>query len=144
MFGLPPLGNWFSREPSATATDGLQLSAEDVAELTRIGHDIAAEYVLSSPAVLSANLARLLARRVPVRSVAGGSIPRVGGLHFADGTVVLVKGMRTGDLGRVATRALLHQVTLEGFHCTNDGVVLDLLAAGHPVSLMAVSLDPTG
>jgi hypothetical protein len=133
MLGLGPIRGWFthSAEPARVASAGLGLVASDVAELADIGNLVAAEYGISSPAVLSANLARLIRRRVPVRALRAAGVRSVGGLHFADGTVVLVRGRHVGDLGRVAAGLHYGPVQLADFHADRDHVTLEVSYNGH-------------
>jgi hypothetical protein len=133
MLGLGPIRGWFthSAEPARVASAGLGLVASDVAELADIGSLVAAEYGISSPAVLSANLARLIRRRVPVRALRAAGVRSVGGLHFADGTVVLVRGRHVGDLGRVAAGLHYGPVQLADFHADRDHVTLEVSYNGH-------------
>ena len=146
MFGLGPFGRWITRtEPVTDAVAGLDLLGSDVAELARIARIVSAEYGVSSPAVMSANLARLLNRRVPVTSLTAGLAPGFANLNFADATVLLVRGVHTGDLGLLAVRALQHQVRLESFACTPDRVQLTLTSGGgRVVDVTAVGVAPGG
>jgi hypothetical protein len=142
MFGLARRG-WFGiREtvPAKAASAGLNLAASDVDELARIGALVAAEYGLSSPAVLSANLTRLIRRQVPVRGLHAAAVRSIGGLQFADGTVVLVRGRRVGDLGRVAVGLQFGSVHLDDFHADPDGVVLDVSYGGRHDQLCALGI----
>ncbi len=142
MFGHSPIGRWFGRlsTPPGIASAGLNLAAEDVAELAAIGQQVAAEYGLSSPAVLSANLTRLIHRRVPVRALRAADVKSVGGLQFADGTVVLVRGRHIGDLGRLA--AVLHfgTVRLDAFRSEGGRITLDVSYGGHCDQLSALGV----
>jgi hypothetical protein len=133
MFGRGRVRGWFSRdaEPARAAAAGLGLAAPDVAELSAIGALVAEEYGISSPAVLSANLTRLLRRRVPVRALRAAGVRSVGGLQFADGTVVLVRGRHIGDLGRLAAGLHYGPVQLADFHADRDHVTLELSYNGH-------------
>jgi len=148
MFGLDPIRRWFGGlagpDFRARNSNSLALSEEDLAELTEIGRQVAMEYGASSPAVIRLNLARLVSRRVPVRAIRSGGTREVAGLCFADGTVVLVRGFRTGDLGRLAVRAVLHQLTFEDYHAGRDGVIIDLASPRERVSVLAVGLDRAG
>jgi hypothetical protein len=142
MFGLSPIRRWLERlsAPSRIASVGLNLAAEDVAELAAIGHQVAAEYGLSSPAVLSANLTRLIRRRVPVRALRAADVKSVGGLQFADGTVVLVRGRHVGDLGRLAAGLHFGSVHLDDFHSEDGQVTLDVSYGGHRDQLSALGI----
>lgn len=126
MFGLGPIRGWFARagESATPASAGLNLAAADIDELATIGRLVAAEYGLTSPAVLSANLTRLLRRRVPVRGLRAEAIRSVCGLQFADGTVVFVRGRHAGDLGRIAAGIHLGRVELIDFR--NDAGAISL------------------
>jgi hypothetical protein len=131
MFGLGPFGRWIARtEPAADPVAGMNLLGSDMEELAHIARTVSAEYGMSSPAVISANLTRLLNRRVPVTSLTAGGALGFANLNFADATVMLVRGGQTGDLGMLAVHALQHQVRLESFACTADRVVLTLTSGG--------------
>jgi hypothetical protein len=131
MFGLGPFGRWIAHtEPAAAPVAGMNLLGSDMEELAHIARTVSAEYGMSSPAVISANLTRLLNRRVPVTSLTAGGAIGFANLNFADATVLLVRGAQTGDLGMLAVRALQHQVRLESFACTADRVVMTLTSSG--------------
>ena len=131
MFGLGPFGRWIAHtEPAADPVAGMNLLGSDMEELAHIARTVSAEYGMSSPAVISANLTRLLNRRVPVTSLTAGGAIGFANLNFADATVLLVRGGQTGDLGTLAVRALQRQVRLEGFACTADRVVVTLTSSG--------------
>ncbi|HEY3411170.1 MAG TPA: hypothetical protein VGK53_23635 [Propionicimonas sp.] len=131
MFGLGPFGRWIAHsEPAADPVAGMNLLGSDMEELADIARTVSAEYGMSSPAVISANLTRLLNRRVPVTSLTAGGALGFANLNFADATVLLVRGAQTGDLGMLAVHALQHQVRLESFACTVERVVLTLTSGG--------------
>lgn len=142
MFGLGPIRRWFGGhvEPEERAAE-FDLAADDFAELTEIGRRVAAEYGASSPAVIRLNLARLVNRRVPVRAIRAGGSQEIAALCFADGTVVLIRGFHTGDLGRLAVRAVLQQLTFEDYRSGRDGVIMDLAGPRERVSVLAVGVD---
>lgn len=144
MFGLGPFGRWLSHtDPAADPAAGMDLLGSDVAELAEIARSVSAEYGVSSPAVLTANLTRLLSRRVPIQSLTRGGALGFADLNFADATVLLVRGLHVGDLGMVAVRALQHQVRLNGFTCSSSGVLLDLACADRRIDVMAIGLRPS-
>lgn len=145
MFGLGSLGRWLAHsDPAAASVAGMDLLGSDVAELAQIARSVSAEYGVSSPAVISANLARLLGRRVPIRSLTSGGAAGMAYLHFSDATVLLVRGQRVGDLGLMAVRAMQHLVRLEGFSCTASGVVLNLDCGNRTLTVTAVGLTLGG
>lgn len=143
MPGLDPIWRWFGRQtvPERSWAD-LPLARADVAELSRIGRQVAADYGFSSPVVIRSNLARLVSRRVPVRAIRRGGAEQVGALCFADGTVVLVRGQHAGDLGRLAVRALHQQLTFEDFHADSDQLIIELAGPHERLSVVAVGLEP--
>ncbi len=141
MFGLGPFGRWLAHtESAADPAVGMDLLGSDVAELAEIARSVSAEYGVSSPAVITANLSRLLNRRVPIQSLTSGGALGFADLNFADATVLVVRGFHVGDLGLVAVRALQHQVRLEGFTCSVDGVLLDLACAARRVDVVAIGV----
>lgn len=143
MFGLGPLGRWIAHtEPAADPAAGMNLLGSDMDELTEIARTVTAEYGVSSPAVISANLSRLLGRRVPVTSLTAGGALGFANLNFADGTVLLVRSGHTGELGLLAVRALQHQVRLDSFVCTVEGVTLNLASGDRLVGLHAMGVAP--
>ncbi|HEY3340326.1 MAG TPA: hypothetical protein VGK18_17640 [Propionicimonas sp.] len=146
MFGLGPFGRWITHaEPAADLVAGMNLLGSDMDELALIARTVSAEYGVSSPAVISANLTRLLNRRVPVTSLTAGGALGFANLNFADGTVILVRGGQTGELGMLAVRALQHQVRLESFACGPDRVVLTLAGGGGRLfDVTAVGVAPGG
>lgn len=125
--------------PAAGA--GLGLRADDLAELAELGRGIAAEYALTSTAVLSATFARLLQRRVPVRGLDRGTAEATFNLRFADGTVIVVRGERVGDVGWAAANALRNRISLASYTCSAEGVSLELSDGHRRVRLGAVALD---
>lgn len=148
MFGFRGFGG-FGRflahtEPAADPAAGMHLLGSDVDELAEVARTVSAEYGVSSPAVISANLSRLLNRRVPVTSLTAGGAPGFVNLNFADATVLLVRGGHTGELGVLAVRALQHKVRLDSFACTAGGVVITLGTADRLVSITAVGIAPGG
>lgn len=143
MFGLGAFGRWISHtEPAADPTAGMNLLAADMDELSEIARTVTAEYGVSSPAVISANLSRLLGRLVPVTSLTSGGALGFANLNFADGTVLLVRSGHTGELGLLAVRALHHQVRLDSFVCTRDGVTITLASLDRQVGVQAVGVAP--
>ena len=141
MFGLGPIRRWLAHDPEPVAAAvGLNLAVSDVDDLTAIGAQVAAEYGVSSPAVLSAALTRLIRRQVPVRGLHSAEIRSIGGLQFADGTVVLVRGRHAGDLGRVAAGIHFGSVHLAAFHADHAGVTLDLTYGGHRDQLAVLGI----
>ena len=146
MFGLGPFGRWIAHtEPTADPAAGWNLRGSDFDELAQIARTVSAEYGVSSPAVMSANLTRLLNRRVPVTSLTAGGALGFANLNFADATVMVVRGGQTGELGTLAVRALMHQVRLESFTCTADRVVMTLSCGpGRLVDVTAVGVATGG
>ena len=145
MFGLGRLGRFLAHtEPAADPAAGMSLLGSDVDELAEIARTVSAEYGVSSPAVISANLSRLINRRVPVTSLTAGGALGFANLNFADATVLLVRGGHTGELGVLAVQALQHRVRLDSYVCTPDGVVITLGSAGRLVSVAAVGIAPGG
>lgn len=140
MSGLDPIRRWLRRDPGPAGTAGLGLAAPDVAELEAVGAEVEADFGQSSPAVLSANLTRLLRRRVPVRAVCPSQGTGLGGLRFADGTVVLVRGRCAGDLGVLAARLHRGPVQLADFHSEDGRVVLQLVSGGHTDQLRVLGV----
>jgi len=141
MFGLGPIRRWLAHDPEpVAAAAGLNLAVSDVDDLAEIGARVAAEYGVSSPAVLSAALTRLIRRQVPVRGLHSAQIRSIGGLQFADGTVVLVRGRHAGDLGRVAAGIHFGSVHLADFHADRAGVTLELTYGGHRDHLAALGI----
>lgn len=134
---------WWWRRGAASPdpASALHLTAGDAAELAEIGHRVEAEYSASAPAVISANLARLVSRRVPVRAVRATGVTGLGQVCFADGTVVFVRGTRPGDLSWLAVKSLLQPIRFEAFRRESRGVILDLTWPGDRVSVLAVGLD---
>ena len=141
MFGLGLFGRWIAHtEPAPGSAAGLLRS--DVDELAEIARSVSAEYGVSSPAVISVNLSRLLNRRVPVTSLTSGGALGFADLNFADATVLLVRGGQAGELGMLAVRALLHQVRLDSFTVTADGVIIHLASANRIMDVAAVGVAP--
>jgi hypothetical protein len=146
MFGLGQFGRWITRsEPATDPVAGMHLLGSDMDELAQIARTVSAEYGVSSPAVVSANLTRLRNRRVPITSLTAGGAPGFANLNFADATVILVRRGPTGVLGMLAVQALQHQVRLESFECSPDRVVMTLASAGgRLVDVVAVGVAPGG
>jgi len=130
------------RDSRPAGAAGLGLRAEDLTELAELGQRIATEYAVSSPAVLSANLTRLLQRRVPVSRIEHeGGADDAFHLRFADGTVLSVRGEHPGDIGWAAANALLHRVELASYECRATGVTLELVGGRRHVRLRAVGVE---
>lgn len=145
MFGLGMFGRFLAHTgPATDPAAGMRLLGSDVDELAEIARTVSAEYGVSSPAVISANLSRLLSRRVPVTSLTTGGAVGFANLNFADATVLLVRGGHTGELGMLAVQALQHRVRLDGFVCTADGVVITVGSADRLVSVAVVGIAPGG
>lgn len=142
MFGFGPISRWLAglARPTGADSAGLWLSATDVAELTEIGRRVAAEHGQSSPTVITTNLARLMGRRVPVRAVRPGAIRTLGVLCFADGTTVIVKGHRPGDLGRIAAGIYFGRVELAAFRPEGSGVTVEVRFGRRQESLSALGI----
>lgn len=143
MFGLGPIGRWFAPridESADASAAGLDLTAADIEDLAAIGAEVEAEYGISSPAVLSATLTRLMRRQVPVRGIHPAEVRTLAGLQFADGTVVIVRGRHLGDLGRVAASIHFGSVHLDDFHAEHGRVLLDVSHGGHHDQLCALGI----
>ena len=124
------------------AAAGLDLRADDLAELTELSHLIVAEYAVSSPTVLAATIQRLLQRRVPILRIEHSDSADDGyHLRFADGTALLVRGRHPGDVGWTASNALLNRVQLVGYACLAEEVTLDLVGGRRHVRLVAIGMD---
>ncbi|MEO7061884.1 MAG: hypothetical protein ABI083_19385 [Lapillicoccus sp.] len=92
--------------------------------------------------LLGSRLQRLVDRRVPVRSISeapGTMAVRVG---FADGTVVLAKGVVPGDFVRIAWGIHISSVRLHAFNRIDTTTHLDLRwQPNGAVGIVALGLD---
>ncbi|MGC3993748.1 MAG: hypothetical protein QM779_06540 [Propionicimonas sp.] len=142
MFGFDGWRRRFAHDPGPARRNaaGLGIAASDIDELTALATQVASEYGLSSPVVVSATLARLLRRQVPVRAVQPAQGRCLGGLQFADGTVVLVRGRHAGDLGKVAAGVHFGVVRLADFHAASGAVTLELSYGTHRDELCALGI----
>ncbi len=119
----------------------LSLSPQDLAELENAAARVAAEFAFSAPELIVATAARLVHRRVPVRGVAGTALaPGVAELRFADGTVAIVRGEHSGDLGRLAVWLVNGRVLLAGFSVAPGRATLDVMHDGHRLRLTALGV----
>ena len=76
-------------------------------------------------ALISARLRQVVLRRVPVKSIRPAPIPRTARVIFADGTVVIARGYRAGDLGMLSVSVLTEPpVVLRSYHRENDATRL--------------------
>lgn len=126
------------------ASAGLDLAPEDVAALEAVAAEVEAEYGLTSPAVLCVHLGRLMRRSVPLRGLQDAGASRMGGLQFADGTVVLVRGQRAGDLGRIAVGIYYGSAHLDDFHAESGRVTLEVSCRGRHDQLSALGVTVAG
>lgn len=93
---------------------------------------------------LSRRLEGLISRRVPVRGISPGPLGGIARLRFADGTAVLVRSARQGDLSRVArTLTTRRSMVLAGYDAGPEGVLLTLHGAPgrEPVGLVLIGPD---
>lgn len=94
-------------------------------------------------ALISARLRQVMLRRVPVKSVRPAPTPRTARVIFADGTVVIARGYRVGDLGMLSVSVLTDSpVVLRSYHQENDFTRLEFVVHDdRRFAAQAVGLD---
>ena len=123
----------------------LPVRPEDAAELDRIARDLAREHHRAVAGHLWLLLDTLLRRGVPLREVR--PVPGIRGqgvLVFADGSAILARAPRPGDLGMVAVASLQERVLLTAAADTGSEFAIELSwgAMARRLSAVAVADGP--
>ncbi|HOB04931.1 MAG TPA: hypothetical protein PKM36_06630 [Propionibacteriaceae bacterium] len=96
-------------------------------------------------ALLGVRLDQLMARRIPVRGVSAGPVLHSTRLRFADGTTLLVRSERSGNMARVLQAVLSGRpVLVERWERRSGGLALALAvqSSGRRLHLGMVVLGP--
>ncbi len=93
-------------------------------------------------AIARNQLDAVLARHCPVRHVQASPIDEIGRLVFGDGTVLLARARRPGNLGRLAVSVYSHSISQEYVEPVEEGndIVLSM-PHGPRIALVVVGLD---
>ena len=121
--------------------DELLAAAAEVDDL-----DAAFDRVLESHSrelgiLLASRLQRLVDRRVPVRAIRDAPGTSAARVCFADGTIVLARGVVPGDFVRIAWGIHASSVWLQGFSRVDATTRLDLRWHEGRVAVVALGLD---
>lgn len=127
-----------SRPPSR---EDERLFGQDAHGLAEEFDAIAAEAGRTRGQLLGIRLAGLRTNRVPLRTIRASPAKGVARLGFADGTVILARSVRQGDLSAVAIMRQQAAVLVADFDEHPDGMTLHLAAEGRRCTLIAVGLD---
>jgi hypothetical protein len=123
------------------AADELQLVPDDEAELAREFAAVEHEHAHVLDALLNLRLRTVHSRRVPLRAIRAAPGPHTGRLVFANGTVLLARARRPGELYTVALNLRNHAVCLDSWTREADGTVLHLRWADESAELLVLGLD---
>lgn len=124
-------------------TPDVGLTPEDTAELTREFAAVAEESSHALESLLDRRLWVLASRRVPVRAIRHApGLPHTGRLVFADGTVLLARAQRPGELYRLALAvADGRSVTIDAWSHGPDGTALRCTWSQEGADLLVLGLD---
>lgn len=121
--------------------DELGLTPDDEAELTRgfaaAEHEDA--HILET--LLDRRLRTVQSRGVPLRAIRPAPGEHTGRLVFANGTVLLARARRPGDLYIVALNIRAHAICLTSWSRAPDGIVLCFQWEGKSAELLVLGLD---
>lgn len=107
----------------------LGLHPDDLAELRAVGERLVRERRAERTTQLAERVKLISARGVPVRGITPTSTDDQWLLRFADGSVIVVRGRRSGDPWWVVRHLLAGTVALSG-HRYERGALLITLDAG--------------
>lgn len=115
----------------------------DEAELEAIFDRATRDFDGAMLALLTARLRPVVLRGVPVKAVRPAPAPSTARVMFADGTVVIARGYRPGDLGQLSVSVLTQpSVCLVSYSRENDVTRLEfVLSRGRRLCAVAVGLD---
>lgn len=119
------------------------LTPEDTAELTREFAAAAEESSHALESLLDRRLWVLASRRVPLRAIRhAAGLPHSGRLVFADGTVLLARAQRPGELYRLALAvADGRSVTIDVWSHGPEGTALRCTWSRESADLLVLGLD---
>lgn len=126
---------------TAPSREDERLFGQDAHGLAEEFDAIAAEAGRTRGQLLGIRLAGLRTNRVPLRTIRASPAKGVARLGFADGTVILARSVRQGDLSAVAIMRQHAAVLVADFDEHPDGMTLHLAAEGRRCTLIAVGLD---
>jgi len=115
----------------------------DEAEIDALFVRAAQDFDGALTALMTARLRPVVLRRVPVKAVRPAPAPHTARVLFADGTVVIARGHRPGDLGQLSVGVLLHPpVCLVACRRVNGTTHLEfVLHHSRRLTALAVGLD---
>ena len=117
------------------------LAPDDEAELAREFATVEHEEAHVLEALLDLRLRTVQSRRVPLRAIRAAPGPHTGRLVFANGTVLLARARRPGELYTVALNLRDHAVCLDSWTHEPDGTVLQFRWDGESAELVVLGLD---
>lgn len=127
--------------PSADGTVGPGTVADDLDDLDAAFDRVLEAHSRELGILLGARLQRLVDRRVPVRAIRDAPGTPAARVCFADGTIVLARGVVPGDLVRVAWGIHASSVRLHAFSRADATTRLDLRWRDGAVAMVALGLD---
>lgn len=136
--------SWLKRAAGPLVNDPeFVLSPDDAVELEDAAFRIASEYAVSAPEVIAVTVRQLVRRRVPIRAIRGtAASPGIAELCFADGTILLVRGEHSGDLGKVAIWLIHGGIAIDGLRFEPRRILLELVVAERRASVVALGVLP--
>lgn len=118
------------------------LAPQDESDLAREFAAVEEELGATRQRLLARRLEVLRTRQIPLRAVRPAPGPRTGRLVFADGTVVIARARRPGELYVMAVQLHDHAVCLESFTAADEGTVLRMVWPPEgSAELVALGLD---
>lgn len=117
--------------------------AVDEAEIDVLFAQTSHDFDAAMLALLTARLRPVVLRGVPVHAVRPAPAPRTARVLFADGTVVIARGYRPGDLGQLSVGVLTQPpVCLVSYSRENDVTRLEfVISPDRRLSAVAVGID---
>ncbi len=121
--------------------DDLLAGSADVDDLDAVFDRVLESHSRELGILLASRLQRLVDRRVPVRAIREAPGTSAARVCFADGTIVLARGVVPGDFVRIAWGIHASSVWLEGFSRVDATTRLDLRWHEGRVAVVALGLD---
>lgn len=124
-----------------TAADEPVLTAGDEADLVEQFAAAQRDSAHTFETLLLRRLHTVLSRRVPLRAIRTAPGRHTGRLVFGNGTVLLARARRPGDLYVLAMGMTQHSICLDSWRREPDGTVLHFRWDGGAAQLLALGLD---
>jgi len=131
------------KKPAAPviSADQLLAGSADVDDLDAVFDRVLESHSRELGILLGSRLQRLVDRRVPVRAIREAPGTSAARVCFADGTIVLARGVEPGDFVRIAWGIHASSVWLQGFSRVDATTRLDLRWHEGRVAVVALGLD---